>query len=59
MQYAPKDCQPTVLTAENSVYEPMAKELGKKVDELTEEERKEAWSRYDSACMTDYDLLTS
>lgn len=59
MSFAPKDCQPTVLTADNAVLEPMARQLGKKVEDLTQEEIKEAWERYDNACLTDYDLLTS
>ena len=52
-----EEADPLVLRADVALY--VAKKLGKKVDELTEEERKEAWNQYNNACMTDYDLLTS
>lgn len=50
MQFAPKEVQEeSRLTAQNAVYAPMAKELHKTVEELTEEEKKEAWARWDKA----------
>ncbi len=58
MSFAPKDCQPTVLT-EQTIYKEKAKRLGKKVEDLTEKEKQEAWDDHDKACMTDYDMLTS
>ena len=58
MQYAPKDCQPTVISKE-SILKDAAKRLGKKVSELSEEEKSEEMEAYNRACMTDYDLLTS
>ena len=60
MQFAPKEVRDeSVLTAQNAVYAPMAKELNKKVEELTEAEKAEAWARWDKSCNTDYDLMTS
>ena len=60
MQFAPKEVrEDSVLTAQKAVYEPMAKELHKKVEELTEAEKAEAWARWDKSCNTDYDLMTS
>ena len=38
MAFAPKDCQPTVIT-KNSRLEEWAKRLGKKVEDLTDEEK--------------------
>ena len=60
MQFAPKEVrEESVLTAKNAVYAPMAKELNKKVEELTEEEKAEVWARWDKSCNTDYDLMSS
>ena len=43
MQYAPRDCQPEVISRE-SILEDEAKRLGKKVEELTEEEKEIAFA---------------
>lgn len=43
MKYAPKDCQPMVIgTPQEEAAEQIAKKYGKKVDELSEEEKAEA-----------------
>ena len=58
MIYAPKDCQPTVVTQESRLAE-WAKRLGKKVEDLTEEDKKAEAEDYAETCMTDYDMMTS
>ena len=45
MQFAPKDCQPTVVDNRSDyekAKEEIAKELGKKVEDLTEKEKDQA-----------------
>lgn len=58
MQFAPKDCQPTVIT-NNSILEEWAKAHNKSVEEMTDEEKEQAKMQYQWCCMTDYDMLTS
>ena len=58
MSFAPKDCQPTVITKESRLQD-WAKHLGKKVEDLTEEEIAAEAENYEKTCMTDYDMLTS
>ena len=43
MQHAPRDCQPEVISRE-SILKDEAKRLGKKVEELTEEEKAAAFA---------------
>ncbi len=57
-QYAPKDCQPGVLT-EEKMLDWWAKGLGKTREELTEEEIHAAWENHDAVCWTEADLANS
>ena len=57
-QYAPKDCQPGVLT-EEKMLDWWAKRLGKTREELTEEEIHAAWENHDAVCWTEADLANS
>ena len=57
-EYAPKDCRPGRLT-EEGMYENWAKHLGKKVEDLTEQDKNDAWENHDTVCWTEYDLATS
>ena len=48
MQFAPKDCRPTVVDTKGDLRkneEKLAKELGKKVEELTEDEEDKALAK--------------
>jgi thioredoxin-related protein len=58
MSYAPKDCQPTVITME-SRWKDWAKRIGKKVEDLTEEDKKEEAESWDIACNTPCDWMNS
>ena len=56
MSHAPADCRPTVFDPEQAIkdgQEKLAKKLGKKVSELTEAEKEEA---FDSLPIRDWDL---
>ena len=57
MMGAPKDCRPTVIS-EKSIIAETAKRLNKKPKDLTEEEKKAGIEDWETACMTDYDLMT-
>lgn len=58
MSFAPKDCRPTVITKE-SILADKAKQLHKKVEELTEEEKKQAFDEYSAATSSPYDIASS
>lgn len=49
MSYAPRDLQPKIISRE-SVLEEQAKRLGKKVDELTKEEKEAAFAPLNDPC---------
>ena len=58
MAFAPKDCQPTVIT-KNSRLEEWAKRLGKKVEDLTDEEKKAEADDWAQTCCTECDWMNS
>ena len=57
-RYAPKDCQPTEVTPKSRL-EAWAKRLGKKVEDLTEAEKKAEAENYDAACNSPSDWMGS
>lgn len=56
--YAPKDCQPTVISKQSRLAE-YAKRLGKPVSELTEEEKQAEQEDWDQSCNQPGDWLGS
>ena len=57
-QFAPKDCQPTVITKQSRL-EYWAKRIGKTVDELTEEDKKAEQEDWDKICNNPTDWMGS
>ena len=58
MNHAPEGTHVTVITRESRL-EDYAKKIGKKVEDLTIEDRNNEAEQYDAACWTPYDLMTS
>ena len=58
MSYAPKDCQPTVVTRESRLRD-WAKRIGKKYEDLTEEDKKKEAEDWDSVCNQPGDWMGS
>lgn len=57
MSYAPKGCEPTVIT-EESILEDKAKKLHKTVKEMTEKEKQDALKDYRLATEGPYDMAS-
>ena len=58
MNHAPEGTHVTVITRESRL-ENYAKRIGKTVEELTDEDKKNEAEMYDAACWSPYDLATS